>query len=636
MAAKGIEGHIQITEDENGFKAQLIVDSLGKGSKSSSGGGGGSSKSSAQKLLEEQKREQTLWEHRRKMIQYEETKYQNAGELSNYAIMLQHESDEIKRQIGLREDQIASLKKQMAATKKYSDDWYDLRDAILTAEEALAELINDYEELERTQEEVAQQILALHTELEDAVVAEIEARIQSERDMLDGTVSMEDTILEAIRERYQKEWELMQEDLDKKRKALEEESALIDERLQRRKNAEDKAAKYEELSELKRQLALISMDSTRTKDQATLREKIAELQKELAWDAAEEEAEAQKEGLQDQIDAYDDYESEYQDYLDEYLEDANNFADEVNKLLAGSQEELFSWLEENVEAYGNSLDAQQKQMLQNWKDTYEQMKGIVTTFWEEVAGTLSSKESFLNYMKQSSTYVNASDSEKAQLEYNWEQMYDSWVSAQKVSDEAVNYEHNDDDTSSSGTTSSTRYRADYTISYVVTLSEDGFSQFKTYDGCGIGSSAYAAENVAKNKAQQKIASLKSEGATNVEVTNYGKAYKYAKGGYVDYTGLALVHGSSSRPEAFLSADDTALVRSMLDAWQYIAHQPTITNIDAALGRGSSGATFGDIHIEITEASFAEDADYEEVARRVGDAFTKELSKQGFRTASFNF
>ena len=139
MAGKGIQGYIQLTETENGFDAELIVTGLGTGRKSGGGGGGGGGKSAVDKLLEEQEREQKLWEHRRKMIQYEETRYQNAGELTNYAIMLGHESDEIQRQIGLREKQLEQLKKQMSSTKAYSDDWYTLRDAILACEEALAE-----------------------------------------------------------------------------------------------------------------------------------------------------------------------------------------------------------------------------------------------------------------------------------------------------------------------------------------------------------------------------------------------------------------------------------------------------------------------------------------------------------------
>jgi hypothetical protein len=98
----------------------------------------------------------------------------------------------------------------------------------------------------------------------------------------------------------------------------------------------------------------------------------------------------------------------------------------------------------------------------------------------------------------------------------------------------------------------------------------------------------------------------------------------------------MVHGSSSRPEAFLSAEDTALVRAMLDSWQFVLNRPVINNVDSALSKNGSGVSFGDLTIEINEASLADDADIEEVARRVGEAFTKELSQSGLRTVSYNF
>ena len=50
----------------------------------------------------------------------------------------------------------------------------------------------------------------------------------------------------------------------------------------------------------------------------------------------------------------------------------------------------------------------------------------------------------------------------------------------------------------------------------------------------------------------------------------------------------------------------------------------------------SGVSIGNVNIEITEASFANDADIDAVAQRVGDAFVKELSKQGFRTPNYAF
>jgi len=42
-----------------------------------------------------------------------------------------------------------------------------------------------------------------------------------------------------------------------------------------------------------------------------------------------------------------------------------------------------------------------------------------------------------------------------------------------------------------------------------------------------------------------------------------KAAGYSQGGLVDYTGLAVVHGSQSKPEAFLNASQTAQITEAL-------------------------------------------------------------------------
>ena len=40
---------------------------------------------------------------------------------------------------------------------------------------------------------------------------------------------------------------------------------------------------------------------------------------------------------------------------------------------------------------------------------------------------------------------------------------------------------------------------------------------------------------------------------------YYEAKQFLKGGLVDYTGPAIVHGSKSKPEAFLNAKQTAMI-----------------------------------------------------------------------------
>lgn len=648
-------GVFDFSIDENGnasikFRVtdQTGLGGLGAGRKSGGGGGGGGGKkkSAAETLLEKQDHESTVTDHIIKMIQYEQTMYKNADELTNYGIMLQHEIDEEKRQVEVKKQNIAALKEEIAKTEQLSDDWYSLRDAIMKAEEELKDLQNTIDENLDALKENEQAILKLHTDLEQTVKAEIENRLQREEDMLAGSVSLQETILEAIRQRYRDEWELMQEDIEKKKEALQEEISLIDERLQRRKDAEDEAEKHEQLAEYKRQLAMISLDSTRTADQAELRKKIAELEKEIAWDVAEDEAEAQKQGLQDQIDAYDEYVEEHQKELDDLLENANNFAEEVNGVMRLNQDELFAWLKENVQEYANSLGDAQKQMLNTWEDTFKQMKGITDTYWADIAKILSSKESFIEYMKGSQEYINASEDEKKQLIYGWELMYDTYINANKVSDEAVDYTHDDTDYTTSTDTSAssgstTKYRSYYTVYDAKTGAP--------YQGYGVGSTQEEADRVAAKLKQDKLNSglyvatkpniveggglATGQGGLTPNTGDILAPGSFSEGGYVDYTGLAMVHGSPSRPEAFLSADDTSMIRSLLDSWKYIKTKPVISNIDSLFG-GRGDTNVGEVNVVINQAELKEDADFEEVARRVGEAFTKELAKQGFNTAAY--
>lgn len=414
-----------------------------KGGTYRGGGGrsGGSKKSDADKLVERIGHGKSLYEHQIKMVQYEQTRYQNADQLGNYGRMLQEQIKIERAYLPVLEDNIRALEDELANVEEGTEDWYKLRDAILEAEEMYADITNSITENTKKLKENEQAILKLRTDLEDMVVSEIELRLQAEEDKLSGSVSMQETILNAIKERYRDEWDLIKQDIEKKKEALQEEKDLIDERLDARREAEDEAAKYEELAELKKQLSLVSMDSTRTKDAAALRESIAELEKEIGWDIAEKEAENEKNAIQDQIDAYDDYVTKGDEDLEELLDDANNFSEEVNSVLMLSQSELFNWLKENVKEYANSLDDAQTQMVKSWEDTYKQMLGITDTYWKEVNLILRSKDSFLNYMKQSNEYIYASDDERQQLLYQWEEAYVKWRKAQ-IKD--AEYDHDDD------------------------------------------------------------------------------------------------------------------------------------------------------------------------------------------------
>lgn len=633
LASLGAEFFIDLTD----HSVQVKLGGMKSSTPHSSGGGGG--KSDADKLVDKIKKGQALYEHRVKMVQYKQTEYTNADELTNYGRMIEKEMEIEQSYLPVVQENIQKLKEQMAKTKVGSDDWYTLRDAILSAEETYEEINKTLDENKKKLEENQQAILKLHTDLEDSVTEEIKNRIQKERDMTDGAVTMQETILNAIKQRHQDEWDLIKKDIEKKKEALEEEKSLIDERLQARKDAEDEAEKYEELAELKKQLASVEMDSSRTKDAAQLRKSIADLEKEIGWDIADKEADNAKNEIQDQMDAYDDYITKGDEDLEELLKDANNFSEEVNNVLKMNQSELFDWLKNNVKEYTESLKDAQQQMVNSWSDTYKQMMGLTDTYWDEVAEILSSKESYLEYMKNSDEYLNASDDMKAQLRYQWEDAYDKWILALK---DTTNYDHFDNGL---GDMSGSEYGTG-------TNSGTGANGNKTTSPSGLSTMIKNAIDTVKKSLFGGLAWDKPN--VSKEVLNRIVRGKFATGGIANYTGLAWLDGTPLKPERVLNAQQTesfdrlvnvmdslrasgvsieSLRNSMLDTR---IHLPNLSpSIDPAT-IGGNVANIGDVNVTIEEAELNDDRDYDEIAQIVGEKFAKEISKQGINIAKYNF
>ena len=110
--------------------------------------------------------------------------------------------------------------------------------------------------------------------------------------------------------------------------------------------------------------------------------------------------------------------------------------------------------------------------------------------------------------------------------------------------------------------------------------------------------------------------------------------KYATGGLVDYTGPAWVDGTKTHPEAFLSAVDTKNIRTMLDAFNYVLSTPYMSNYDSSAYCNETN--IGDINITINQAELASDADVNKLAKQVGQAFSKELQRNGLNLAGYAF
>jgi len=129
---------------------------------------------------------------------------------------------------------------------------------------------------------------------------------------------------------------------------------------------------------------------------------------------------------------------------------------------------------------------------------------------------------------------------------------------------------------------------------------------------------------------------------------------YSTGGEVFDTGLIQIDGTKNKPERILSPGQTsdfnsltesidrmslidlASIVDIMDDWSryYKFDDSLFASIPSELMQKNNN-TIGDINITITGNKIDNDTDLDELARQIGNAFTKELSKRGFTTA-FNY
>lgn len=109
---------------------------------------------------------------------------------------------------------------------------------------------------------------------------------------------------------------------------------------------------------------------------------------------------------------------------------------------------------------------------------------------------------------------------------------------------------------------------------------------------------------------------------------------YSQGGLVDFTGPVMVHGSKKKPEAFISAEDTALLKSTI----FNSNNNVLRDfVDALENHNSSNNTveavpnviIEEVNLEVTSETIANDYD----AKRAGEKILEEMVKISRKTTN---
>lgn len=697
-------------------------------------------------LFEVQDRAASDYSHNLQLVQYQSTRYQNAGELTNYGKAIEVDTELRKDRVEALKDEISALKEQREYyQEKYgegSDDEIRIVEQIKKREEALESENVQIEKNNKLLEENQKKIRQVQKTLEDAVDKEIEAQKKREREMLASNVSMQNTILDLLKKRLQDEWNLKKKDIEKEKESLNEYKKLINERFNYRKKAAQQADKDEELAEYRRQLALIEADPSRTKDAKELRRKIEELEEEKAWTIAEDELANETDRIDENIQSMDNYISYNEEKLNELLSDANNFATELGTILSGSFEEsydkIIEFMQKENEAFMKSLPDAQQQMIQGWEDTWKKANDIVDSNYAMITTILRDKDTYMEYMKNTNrdyrSYLENGDENSMRiLETTWSDYYDNYIASIKNDAEIETHEHPIGDVISK----IDELKENVFQVNIIGISgapptaygfdEDGFRWYDRSNGegytlndyAGIGKVAEPAEESKRSSSSSSKASSNPQtayvygiidkngyytsnvgtvmasspeeaqrkanaeaqkrspgsravftsqttsvntnnassttsksndglsgwdlfGTSDKEKTNEEEKRKNklgifgpnANGGLIDYTGLAWVDGSMIRPESFLDSVDTSLLREMLDTYSYIRTTPYMSNVDTS--QYVNNTSVGDVNITINQAELKSDADIASLAKRVGQAFTKELKVNGISMTGYNF
>lgn len=101
---------------------------------------------------------------------------------------------------------------------------------------------------------------------------------------------------------------------------------------------------------------------------------------------------------------------------------------------------------------------------------------------------------------------------------------------------------------------------------------------------------------------------------------------FSTGGLVNYTGLAMVHGSQTRPEAFLSADDTDLISNLVEVLHLIFDDINPDGSGDVVSNNSSSITIENINIKTEQLNNTQD--FSNAGKTLAQEFAAVIRERG--------
>ena len=617
-----------------------------------SGGGGGSSEhntknteTEVERMLDMMSQVNAINQAQQNYYQSQQKYYSQTGQIQGVIAYMQKEKEELESQKPVLEDNIKAI-------ERYMEQKRNELSALSTSDEAYAEVADDLDKLQKAHQNYTKQLIdngtaiealteqmdeqrkkirQMEIDLRNLILKAIEDRERKREDMMNAEIEMENTIFDLIKRRYEKERDHILEVTNLKIQSLQEERDLLSEQLQLRKEQEEQEDKVLKLRELEVKYQRIVADPTRAKEAKSIRKEIDDLRKEMAWDAAEQEVKAQQDSIDQQITSLEDYSQYIQEYYEDLFEHPQKLIAETREIIMMTQEEILEWLKNNDEAYQNSSELTQQKIVKGWENTYNEMKGILKLYWDEVEEIISKGDDYIiEFLKENSADYAAAGKLQAEAYVDeWKKQLSDLKKAheQVVANIAAEYEAIAKSTyvapsGGGGGRSSGGATEDHGYSF-------------TYGGKEYKAGGFTSKEAADSAMRDAVYNILRVGAgTMASSSMIGQGIRaiqnaatvYAKGGIADFTGPAWLDGSPQDPERVLSPYQTKLFEAMVEALERASKItiPSMPNYGDIVSNGGNQISVGDIVVNVDNLDT--DDDYEELAKKVSAILMERIGR----------
>lgn len=466
------------------------------------------------------------------------------------------------------------------------------------------------------------------------------------QEYIDNQLSIEEKLLTAVEDRQQAIIDSLQDQKD----ALEESSqAYIDglsDALNKERNMYDKQNTTDETAKLRRQLVILQRAGGSASEIKSLQDQIDGRMKDEYFDKMQEQIDAVQEASDKQLEKLQNQIDLLTESLEYQKENGLLWQEVYDMMNSWTPEKMLQFIEEFTKTYKENSDLQKSE---DSKDTFKELQ-----IWDAKRTSDQRNSDWSDYYSKLDKRFDSVKEDNVGLAqdafargYGEGGRTAAEAAANAVFEEALKNavngfkpDGNGNGNTSGGNAEDNTVKGDATFknkNYKVYSYDDATTDKKGFVIYGNGKNV--SFKVHDEQGSRILISGTDGKGQKIDKRWVPKRYfQYANGGLVDYTGPAWVDGTKAKPEAFLSAEDTRLLKSKIfsnSAYSLRSTLEAIENLGKTFANVSTGENSGQsINIEKFEVAIQPgviSSDYD--AKRAGEMALEEMVRIARKTTN---